>query len=71
MPVDTHILLVQIAAVLLAARLFAEVALRLRAPPIIGEICAGIIALTTLLPPFVMKWYYGRYGDRLQETAHG
>jgi hypothetical protein len=30
-----------------------------------------VIALTTLLPPFVMKWYYGRYGDRLQETAHG
>jgi len=39
-----------------------------------NEIYAGmviVIALTTLLPPFVMKWYYGRYGDRLQEAAHG
>jgi len=30
-----------------------------------NEIYAGVvmvIALTTLLPPFVMKWYFGRYG---------
>jgi Kef-type K+ transport system membrane component KefB len=29
-----------------------------------NEIYAGmviVIALTTILPPFVMKWYYGRY----------
>lgn len=25
-----------------------------------------VIALTTLGPPFVLKWFYGRYGDRLQ-----
>ena len=34
-----------------------------------NEIYAGmvmVIALTTLLPPFAMKWYYSRYGDRLQ-----
>ena len=24
-----------------------------------------VIALTTLLPPFAMKWFYGRYGARL------
>jgi len=33
-----------------------------------NEIYAGIIiviALTTLLPPFVMKWFYGRYGEAL------
>ena len=39
-----------------------------------NEIYAGmviVIALTTLLPPFVMKWYYGHYGDRLQEATHG
>ncbi|MFT5676955.1 MAG: Kef-type K+ transport system membrane component KefB, partial [Paraglaciecola sp.] len=41
--IETHILLVQIAAILLAARLCGEVALRLKAPPIIGELCAGII----------------------------
>ena len=32
-----------------------------------NEIYAGmviVIALTTLLPPFVMKWYYGRYGTK-------
>jgi len=33
-----------------------------------NEIYAGmviVIALTTLLPPFVMKWYYRRYGAKL------
>ncbi len=33
-----------------------------------NEIHAGmviVIALTTLLPPFVMKWFYGRYADRM------
>ncbi|TFG61530.1 MAG: cation:proton antiporter, partial [Nitrospirales bacterium] len=33
-----------------------------------NEIYAGmviVIALTTLLPPFFMKWFYGRYGERL------
>ena len=33
-----------------------------------NEIYAGmiiVIALTTLLPPFVMKWFYGRYGHTL------
>ncbi len=33
-----------------------------------NEIYAGmvmVIAFTTLLPPFIMKWFYGRYGDRL------
>lgn len=37
-----------------------------------NEIYAGmliVIALTTLLPPFVMKWYYGRYGHLLPESA--
>ncbi|MEK7666145.1 MAG: cation:proton antiporter, partial [Pseudomonadota bacterium] len=24
-----------------------------------------VIAFTTLLPPFIMKWYYGRYATRL------
>jgi len=33
-----------------------------------NEIYAGmviVIALTTLLPPFIMKWLYGHYGDHL------
>ncbi len=37
-----------------------------------NEIYAGIvivIALTTLSPPFVMKWFYGRYGERLSSDA--
>jgi len=29
-----------------------------------------VIALTTLLPPFIMKWFYGRYGDHLQAATH-
>lgn len=46
---ETHSLLIQIAVVLLAARLFGELALHLRAPPIIGEIVAGIIVGPSLL----------------------
>jgi len=37
-----------------------------------NEIYAGmvfVIALTTLLTPFTMKWFYGRYGDRLQAVG--
>lgn len=49
MPVETHTLLLQIAIVLLAARLFGEVALYFRTPPIIGEIVAGIIIGPSLL----------------------
>lgn len=33
-----------------------------------NEIYAGmviVIALTTLLPPFILKWFYGRFGSRL------
>jgi Kef-type K+ transport system membrane component KefB len=33
-----------------------------------NEVYAGmviVIALTTILPPFVMKWYYRRYGAQL------
>jgi len=39
-----------------------------------NEIYAGmviVIAFTTLLPPFMMKWFYGRYGDRVLTAAHG
>ena len=38
-----------------------------------NEIYAGmviVIALTTLLPPFIMKWFYARYSDRLQAESH-
>ncbi len=37
-----------------------------------NEIYAGlviVIALTTLVPPFAMKWFYGRYGARMDELA--
>lgn len=46
---ETDTLLIQIAVVLLAARLFAEIAVRFRAPPIIGELCAGIVIGPSLL----------------------
>lgn len=49
--VEIHVLLVQIAAILLAARICGEIALRLKAPPIIGELCAGII-----LGPSLFGW---------------
>ena len=35
-----------------------------------NEVYAGmiiVIALTTLLPPFVMKWYYGRYSHEFEK----
>jgi Kef-type K+ transport system membrane component KefB len=37
-----------------------------------NEVYAGIvivIALTTLLPPFFMKWFYGRFGSRLPAVS--
>ena len=46
-----HILLMQIAAILLAARVCGEIALRLKAPPIMGELFAGII-----LGPSLFGW---------------
>lgn len=39
-----------------------------------NEIYAGmviVIALTTLLPPFIMKWFYGYYANRLPATTNG
>lgn len=39
-----------------------------------NEIYAGmviVIALTTLLPPFAMKWFYASYGDRQRATTPG
>ncbi len=47
----THLLLVQIAVVLLASRAFAEVAQKLGAPPLIGELTAGIV-----LGPSLLGW---------------
>jgi len=41
---------------------FAWLAHTIGAPELLGGFTAGmiiVIALTTLLPPFVMKWYYG------------
>lgn len=48
---ETPSILIEIAIVLLAARLFGELALHLHAPPIIGELCAGII-----IGPSVLGW---------------
>ena len=49
--IEIHILLIQIAAILVAARICGELALRANAPPIIGELCAGII-----LGPSLFGW---------------
>ena len=48
---EIQVLFIQIAAILLAARICGEIALRLKAPPIIGELCAGII-----LGPSLIGW---------------
>ena len=39
-----------------------------------NEIYAGmvlVVALTTLLPPFILKWLYGQYGRHLQRPIEG
>ena len=48
---NTHVLLLQIAAILIASRVFAEIANSLGAPSIIGELAAGVI-----LGPSVLGW---------------
>lgn len=48
---ETHQFLLQLMIILLAARLFAEVASRLQAPPVIGELMAGL-----LLGPSLLGW---------------
>jgi Kef-type K+ transport system membrane component KefB len=46
---ETHIILLQLATILLSARIFAELATRLNMPPIMGELLAGILLGPTLL----------------------
>jgi Kef-type K+ transport system membrane component KefB/nucleotide-binding universal stress UspA family protein len=56
---DVLVLVVQIAALLFAARLFGEIAKRLNQPPVVGEILAGIILGPSLLSgfvPFIREW---------------
>jgi len=48
---DEQLLLLQIAIILVAARLFAELANKINVPPIIGELLAGII-----LGPSLLGW---------------
>lgn len=48
---ETHVLLLQIAAILVTARVFAEIAARLNTPRVIGELAAGI-----LLGPSLLGW---------------
>ena len=46
---EIHNFLLQIAAIILTARVFAEIAGNLGAPPIVGELCAGIVLGPSLL----------------------
>lgn len=48
---QTHIILIQIAAILIAARAFSEIAARIGIPRVIGELCAGIV-----LGPSLLGW---------------
>lgn len=48
---DQHLVLLQIAAILLAARIFSELAIRANIPSIIGELAAGVI-----LGPSLLGW---------------
>jgi Kef-type K+ transport system membrane component KefB len=46
---ETHVLLIQIAAILVTARVFSEVAAHFGTPRVIGELCAGIVLGPSLL----------------------
>jgi Kef-type K+ transport system membrane component KefB len=46
---ESHVLLLQIAAILVTARAFAEIAARLGAPAVIGELLAGVLLGPSLL----------------------
>ena len=46
---EIHNVLLQIAAIILTARVLAEIAAYLGAPPIVGELCAGIVLGPSLL----------------------
>ncbi len=48
---DTHTFFLQLLIILLAARLFAEIAVRLKSPSVIGELIAGV-----LLGPSLLGW---------------
>ncbi len=48
---DTHIFFLNLLVILLTARLFAELAVRLKAPSVIGELTAGVI-----LGPSLLGW---------------
>ena len=67
---ETHTFFLYLLIILISARLFAE---RGRMSGIFNnEIYAAmvlVIALTTLLPPFIMKWFYGRYGNQMGGLA--
>ena len=49
--IEIHVLLIQISVILILARICGEIALRLNAPPLIGELLAGII-----LGPSLFGW---------------
>ena len=56
---DVLVLLVQIALLLLVARVFAEIAQRLKQPSVVGEILAGIVLGPSILSglfPFLGEW---------------
>lgn len=61
MSIDQFFLL--FAVIHIAARVFSETAARFGIPAVIGELAAALllIALTTLLPPFLLKAFYSRY----------
>jgi len=48
---ETHLILLQIALILVSARFLGELAVRANIPPIIGELVAGII-----LGPSLLGW---------------
>lgn len=54
---EVMILLVQLSAMLLMGRLFAEVARRLKQPAVVGEIVAGIIIGPTVLGMVQPEWF--------------
>lgn len=56
-------LLIQLSVMLLAGRMFAELARKLKQPAVVGEIAAGLILGPTILGMVSPTWFHGLFPD--------
>ncbi len=73
---ETHEFFLYLLIILLTARIFAELATRMMAPSVIGELFAGVVLLALLCEfssgggvSLANAVFYSRYGDRLETRS--